>query len=560
MGSEASSLDVATIVIGLAGGLALFLFGMEQMTDALKVVAGDRMRTILGKLTTNRISAALTGAFVTAVIQSSSVTTVLVVGFISAGLMSLAQSVGVIMGANIGTTITAQIIAFKVTKYALILIAIGFGMLFAGKKENIRQIGAMVMGLGLIFFGMDLMSDATRPLRSYEPFIQAMQSMDRPMLAILVSAAFTALVQSSSATTGIVIVLASQGFITLEAGIALALGANIGTCVTALLASLGKPREALQAATVHVVFNVVGVLFWVGLVGVLADLVRSVSPVYVDLEGQARLAAETPRQIANAHTIFNIVNTLVFLPFTVQLGRLIERLVPIKPTKIPERAKPRFLEEVYLDTPALAIDRVRLEIGHLGELVLGVLGTVQPAPGSRDRSRVAEGVEDVELLHAELLRYARRISQAELGERDSRKLEDLLRSANHMQNIADTVAVNIRSMLREWDERGLQASDETRERIGTLFENVVEAVSLSVDAVRDDDMAKAGEVVGFKKVIVGDADRLASHLAMRLAAADQKDVAVYRFESEALELLKRIYYFAKRIAKTAARMTEEPEV
>jgi phosphate:Na+ symporter len=554
-----TTFDVGTIVINLAGGLALFLFGMEQMTGALKVVAGDRMRTILGKLTTNRISAALTGAFVTAVIQSSSVTTVLVVGFISAGLMSLAQSVGVIMGANIGTTVTAQIIAFKVTKYALILIAVGFGMLFAGKREHTRQIGTMVVGLGLIFFGMDLMSGATEPLRTYQPFIEVMRSMDRPMLAILVAAAFTALVQSSSATTGIVIVLASQGFITLEAGIALALGANVGTCVTALLAALGKPREALQAATVHVVFNVVGVFVWVGLVGVLADLVRQVSPVYADLQGQARLAAETPRQIANAHTTFNMINTLVFLPFTVQIGRIVERLVPIKPAGVPELAKPRFLEEVYLETPALAIDRVRLEIGHLGELVLGVLGTVAPAPGSRDRSRVAHGVEDVELLHTELLRYARRISQEELGERDSHKLEDLIRSANHMQNIADSVSVNIRSMLREWDERGLEASEETRRKMAALFENVVRSVSLAVDAVRDDDMTKAGEVVGLKKVIVGDADRLASHLATRLAAAGEKDVAVYRLESEALEIMKRIYYFAKRIAKTAARITEEPE-
>ncbi|MEN8149429.1 MAG: Na/Pi symporter, partial [Planctomycetota bacterium] len=240
--------DFAAVAVGLLGGLSLFLFGMGQLTDSLREVAGGRMRVLLGKLTTNRYTAAITGAFVTAVIQSSSVTTVLVVGFISAGLMSLAQSVGVIMGANVGTTITAQIIAFKVTEYALVLVTVGFAGLFFSKRDQARQIGGMIMGLGLIFFGMNLMSEAAHPLRDYEPFVDAMRSIDNPIMGIALGAAFTAIVQSSSATTGIVIVMATQGFITLEAGIALALGANIGTCFTAVLAAVGKQRAAMQAA------------------------------------------------------------------------------------------------------------------------------------------------------------------------------------------------------------------------------------------------------------------------------------------------------------------------
>ncbi len=314
--------------MGLFGGLALFLFGMEQMAEALKAVAGERMKDILGKLTTNRFMGAITGAFVTAVIQSSSVTTVLVVGFITAGLMSLAQSVGVIMGANIGTTITAQIVAFKVTKAALLMIGVGFFMILGSKQDKIKQYGAMVMGLGMIFFGMSVMSDAMKPLRTYEPFLDLMTTMENPLIAILISAAFTGLIQSSSATTGIVIVMASQGFITLPMGIALAFGANIGTCVTALLASIGKPREAVRAALVHVIFNVAGVLLWFGLIPYLAEFVTSISPSYPELQGSKRLAAEAPRQIANAHTIFNVANTLIFIWFTGQLARLVERLVP----------------------------------------------------------------------------------------------------------------------------------------------------------------------------------------------------------------------------------------
>ena len=326
-----SSPDWPKMAIQLFGGLALFLFGMEQMANALKAVAGERMKVILAKLTTNRFMGAITGAFVTAVIQSSSVTTVLVVGFISAGLMSMSQSIGVIMGANIGTTITAQIVAFKVTKYAMLMIAIGFSGLFFSKKEQIRHYGGMLMGLGLIFFGMGIMSEAMSPLRTYQPFLDLMVRMENPFIGILIAALFTALVQSSSATTGIVIVMASQGFITLPAGIALAFGANIGTCVTAMLASIGKPREAVRAALVHVFFNVAGVLVWLAFIPNLAEIVLLISPVSADLPEAARLAADTPRQIANAHTIFNIANTLLFIGFVGVFASVVEKLVPDKP-------------------------------------------------------------------------------------------------------------------------------------------------------------------------------------------------------------------------------------
>jgi hypothetical protein len=206
--SESKEIGWFFLVVGLLGGLSLFLYGMERMSDALKNVAGEKMKDILGILSNNRIMGLITGAIVTAVIQSSSVTTVMLVGFVSAGLMSLSQTVGVILGADIGTTITAQIVAFKVTKYALLLLAIGFGMLFISKREKIQQYGYMVMGLGMLFFGMGVMKDAMEPLRTYQPFIDLMANMSNPILGILVAAVFTALVQSSSASMGVVIVLA----------------------------------------------------------------------------------------------------------------------------------------------------------------------------------------------------------------------------------------------------------------------------------------------------------------------------------------------------------------
>ena len=313
--SEAAStmgIDWGNLAMGLLGGLALFLFGMDLMSEALKSALGEKMKVVLAKLTKNRVSGALTGAFVTAIVQSSSVTTVLVVGFVSAGMMSMSQSIGVILGANVGTTLTAQIVAFNVERAALWMVAIGFLLSAIKKYESASQYGQMLLGLGLIFYGMGLMGHAMHPLRSYPPFLELMSQMSNPLLAIILGAGFTALVQSSSATTAIVITMAGQGFISLEAGIALAFGANIGTCVTALLASLGKSREALRASLVHLFFNFGGVLIWLPFIGVLATWVTGISPNYPELQGTAKLSKEVPRQIANAHTLFNVANTLLF--------------------------------------------------------------------------------------------------------------------------------------------------------------------------------------------------------------------------------------------------------
>ena len=301
---EAVSQDVDWfyLVMALFGGLAMFLYGMEQMSDGLQAAAGDKLKDVLAGLTKNRFLGAITGAFVTAVLNSSSVTTVLVVGFISAGFMTLTQSVGIIMGANIGSTFTAQIVAFNVTQYALLLVALGFFMLFTAKTERIRHYGSMIMGLGLIFYGMGVMGEAMNPMRTYEPFLELMVKMENPLLGILVGAVFTGLVQSSAATTGIAIVMATEGLISLPAGIALSFGANIGTCVTAILAAIGKPAEAVRAAVVHISFNIAGVLLWVMFIPQLAEFIVNISPSAAELTGKEKMAAEVPRQIANAHT------------------------------------------------------------------------------------------------------------------------------------------------------------------------------------------------------------------------------------------------------------------
>ncbi len=552
-----TNLNVGNIVMYLFGGLALFLFGMDQMSDALKLVAGDGMKKVLARLTTNRFTGVIAGAFVTSVIQSSSITTVLTVGFISAGLMTLQQSIGVILGANIGTTVTAQIIAFKITQYALVMVTTGFVLLFCFKNEKVKHYGHMIMGLGLIFFGMQLMSDGTKPLRDYEPFINMMSQMDNALVGILLAAAFTAIVQSSSATTGIVIVLASQGFISLEAGIALIFGANIGTCITALLAAIGKPREAVRAAVIHVLFNVGGVLIWYPFITQLAELVTWFSPGYANLQGTERLAAETPRQIANAHTVFNVANTFIFIWFTTPLAWLVTRLVPDKREAEPEVLRPRYLDEILIQTPSLALDIVRMELGQLGyaalQMVKRALSTVVNG-NNQQLDALDEMDNDVDQLHAAIVTYLGRLAQENLSQKQSEQLHDYLSAANYMENIGDIIETNLVETGRERLRLGLEISPQTKKYLQEFHDKVCWAVEHAIQALVGNDRAIAQEVLKAKSEISFLAEKADHHLSRRLSANEPNRLAAFRVESEIIEYLKRMYYFAKRIAKLVAEL------
>lgn len=557
--STAGGLDGEAMFLGLLGGLALFLYGMELMSDALKAVAGERMKDILARLTVNRWLGVATGAFVTAVIQSSSVTTVLVVGFITAGFMTLTQSIGVIMGANIGSTFTAQLIAFQVDELALLLIAVGFLPMFVTRKERWRQYGAATLGIGLIFFGMSVMSEAMAPLRTYAPFLELMRGLERPAVGILVGLVFTALIQSSAATTGIVIVLAGQGLINLPAGIALALGANIGTCVTALLACIGKPREAVRAALVHLIFNVAGVLIWIELIEPLAHVVTWLSPSHPELTGAERLAAEAPRQIANAHSLFNIANTLIFIGFTSQFARLVSWLVPERPEAEEAVGRARFLDEELLATPSLALDRVRMEAMRMGERVQEMLARILPAiiAGNRDSLAEVKAMDDaVDSLHAQIIGYLGKISRLTLTEAQTADLIHLMGAVNDLENIGDVIETNLVVLGNERIDQGLSISQPTREVLNGFHRAVTKSVWGAVQAVAQKNALAAQTVMDMKQEINRIADSAALHQARRLVAAEPKRIPAYTIEMDIIEKLKRIYYFAKRMAKS---VTGEPE-
>ena len=540
------------LIMALLGGLAMFLYGMEQMSDGLQSAAGNKLKDVLAGLTRNRFLGAITGAFVTAVLNSSSVTTVLVVGFISAGFMTLTQSVGIIMGANIGSTFTAQIVAFNVTQYALLLVALGFFMLFTAKTERIRHYGSMIMGLGLIFYGMGVMGEAMNPMRTYEPFLDLMVKMENPLLGILVGAVFTGLVQSSAATTGIAIVMATEGLISLPAGIALSFGANIGTCVTAVLAAIGKPAEAVRAAVVHISFNIAGVLLWLMFIPQLAEFVAYISPSAPELVGKEKMAAEVPRQIANAHTVFNLANTLVFIWITPLFAKLAVFLVPEKPVEEKVIIKPKYLNKELLEVPTVALENVRFEIGRMGEITSDMLTTLWMAFQTRNRDMVDEVIkmdDKVDVLSELILQYISEIQQEKLSDENSHMLQSLMSATINIESLADVIESELSVICKKFLDHDLQESDETLDLFVGFSKMVAEAFDKLVGAIKNNDESAAAEVISSKEQIQHIVDDILRNQASRISVQTSKHLLLVRLELEMVDQLRRIYTLTKRIAK-----------
>jgi phosphate:Na+ symporter len=473
-----------------------------------------------------------------------------VVGFISAGLLQFGQSVGVILGANVGTTVTAQIIAFQVYKYGLLLIAAGFFTEILAHRERVRQWGTAAMGLGLIFFGMELMSIATGPFRDWPPFIDLMQGISNPAITVAIGAVFTAIVQSSSATAGIVIVLASQGLISLESGIGIIFGANIGTCVTAFASAFGRPREALQAAWAHLVFNVAGVLLWVFFIGPFADLVRTLSPVSAGLTGLELAAADVPRQIANAHTLFNFANMFLFIWFTGPLARLIQRIVPIPPA--PEGVRPKYLDDYFLTQPSLALDLVRKELTHLGELTRTMIDralatTIQGS--EQDAATLSRVDDDVDVVYGDIIHYLGRLSQQDLITPQPKQLQDYIGIANYLENIGDVIDKDLLVVAAKRRRKSIVVASKTREMLQALADEVSRAFDLTLEALESGDPDVALEALESKSTVVGLADEVSVHIARRLIAEEPHRLETFQVETDIIELYLRLNTLSRRIAR-----------
>jgi len=544
-------LPIGLMLMGFAGGLALFLHGMNGVTSGLKGLAGTSLSRVLARMSGNRFTGVATGMLVTATIQSSTVTMVLVIGFLSAGLLTLVQSVGVIIGANVGTTITAQIIAFDVVSYSLAMIAGGVLAEFIGRKEQIRQLGTAVAGLGILFLGMGVMQSAMAPLQDYEPFLQLMATERGPLPGVLIGAAFTAAIQSSSATIGIIIVMASQGLVPLETGIAIALGASLGTAVTTMLATIGRPPVALRAGLIHVVFNVIGVTIMLFLIEQIAALSTAISPSAEGLEGQQRLAQEAPRQIANAYTIAKSGMLVLFLPFTRRLAALVERLVPLRPSEV--GMEPKYLDVGVLETPTIALDLARKEIARMGRRVQDQVDRAVPTVLTGDTTQLtalADGDDEVDDFNDAILAYLRQISDDRLTEAEAHELQGLMEVTSYLELVGDIVESElVRIGLRRIEE-GIPVSEETLEVVTDFHAKMSQMLRTAMEAFAEEDPATARTVLEAKPEVNHLLATAAAHHATRITAEAPARVAAYARGTETIESMRRIYTFAKRIART----------
>ncbi|MFU8840962.1 MAG: Na/Pi cotransporter family protein [Nitriliruptoraceae bacterium] len=543
-------LPYTTMLMGFLGGLALFLYGMDGVTRGLKGLAGTSLSAVLARLSSNRFSGVATGVLVTAMIQSSSVTIVLVIGFVSAGLLSLTASVGVILGANVGTTITAQIVAFDVVGSALWMIAAGVFGRYVTQRDTVRMAATTLLGLGLLFLGMGVMQSGMAPLRGYEPFLDLMAAERGPLPGVLIGASLTALIQSSSATIGIVIVMASQGLVPLETGIALALGASLGTPVTAILATIGRPRVARRAAAVHVLFNAIGVTLMLLLLPWLAEAARVLSPTSPGLSGSDALAAETPRQIANAYTLAKSGMLVLFLPFTTQLARLAERLVPVRADE--RRHIPRYLDDELLGTPGAALELASREVERMARKALALVDAVlEPLLEGRSTAllEVAEADDEIDELHDAIIDYLRRIDGDGLSEHERDRLLALTNVTTYLELVGDIVKHDlVRVGLRRIEEH-VPFSDETRAVITDVHQTMRGLLADAITAFTDGDVDLAEHVLEAKPQVNEQLQEAAAQRASRLGADAPARVAAFTRGTETLEHLRRFYTFAKRIAR-----------
>ncbi|MBU0759681.1 MAG: Na/Pi cotransporter family protein [Candidatus Omnitrophica bacterium] len=459
---------IKEVIFGMLGGLGLLLFGMTLMSEGLQKVAGAKLKQILKLLTDKPLAGVLVGTGVTAIIQSSSATTVMVVGFVNAGLMSLRQAIGVIMGANIGTTITAQLIAFHLDKYALPVIGIGFALMFFGRQRKIKFWGQVLLGFGLLFFGLTVIKDMLAPLKEMQAVSDFFVRFSaNPMLGILAGLVITLVLQSSSAVVGFIQALALIGVIDFPIAIAAMLGSNIGTTITAQFASIGSSITSRRAAMAHTLFNVLGVLI------VLPFFYSGIFERIVDMITPGSITNATiMRNVANAHTVFNVFNTLLFLPF---IGLFVKLSTVFVPGEVEvDHAQPKYLEEHLLATPSIALDQSVKEIVRM--LGISRVAVKEAMRGFFDKepkffNKVRKKEDAIDNLQVEITNYVVKISQHSLTPEESERLPVLLHSVNDVERIGDH-AENLAELAERALEEKLPFSDSAINDLHTIYNEV----------------------------------------------------------------------------------------
>lgn len=466
----------------LLGGLGLFLYGMKMMGEGLELCAGARLKNILEKLTSNRLLGVIVGAVITAVIQSSSATTVMTVGFVNAGLMSLPQAISVIMGANIGTTITGQLIALDISEIAPIIAFVGVACMVFPKKKMVVHVGQIIAGLGILFMGMDIMGDAMVPLREVQAFRDMMTSFSNPLIGITVGAVFTGIIQSSSASVGILQTLAGEGLISLGSALYVLFGMNIGTCVTALLSSIGTNKNARRTALAHLFFNITGTIIFTILCLAL--------PMATWIEGWTPNNPEA--QIANAHTLFNIVTTVVLFPLAPQLAKFVTKILPGQDATPDDHMRLEYINQNTIGSSAVALDALQKEVDRMHSLAFDNIHMAVNSVCTRNNEQmqlIEQNEEVIDFLNKEISKSMVQIMGLELTPENSRTVNSLFMITNDLERIGDH-ALNIAEYTQRLIDQpihfSLEATEELREMEKIIYEILEKSYSLSAKKELDE--------------------------------------------------------------------------
>jgi phosphate:Na+ symporter len=530
--------EIERVLLELAGGVSLLRYGLHLAGEGLQAVAGARLRYALASVTKNRVLGLGAGALITAILQSSSATTVMLVGFTGSGLLTLRQAVAVILGADVGTTATVQLLAFPVTDYALGVIAVGFLLFFFGRRQRTKTLGTALLGFGLIFLGLRLIASGVEPLVDAPLVGQAFMALgDHPILGIAISAAVTAMLHSSAATIGIALALSAQGLLTLHGALPIILGANVGTCAPALISSLGGVPEAKRVALAHALFKVAGVVL--------------VYPVLPWFENWVELSASNlTHQIANAHTLFNLGLAVVFLPFTVPFAAVVARLVKERP-RADEWARPKYLDPLVLDVPSLALSQATRETLRMADLVHEMLrDTIKAfADGDEELIESIERKEDwVDALNREIKLYITKLSEKSLTKEQLDREMVLLAVINDLENIGDIVDKNLMELAKKKLYKDLRFSDNGVREMIELHALVEKNFERVIAAFASQDAEVAKQVIEEKARISYKERQLKQAHIHRLHAGLPESIETSAIHLDVLTNLKRINSHVTNIA------------
>ena len=535
------------IAISLIGGLGMFLYGMNVMGDGLQKAAGEKLKKIIEMLTTNKIMGVLVGTLVTAIIQSSSATTVMTIGFVNAGIMSLQQAVGVIMGANVGTTVTAQLVSFNIEKYAPIAIGNGMAFWFFTKKKNVKNISEILIGFGILFVGMNFMKAAAAPVSEMPQVHDAMLYLSKnPVLGILAGFVITGTIQSSSASIGILIVLASQGLLPITAALPVLYGDNIGTCVTSLLSTVGASRNARRAAIMHLCFNVIGtLLFIIVLSKPIVALVTSIDPTNV------------PRQIANAHTLFNVVNVIVLLPFSSYLVKLATKLVPYTEDEDLENIHTtKFLDERILETPSIALSNTVDEVIRMASRSTRALDSAYDAVKTfshEKREKTFEYEKMINTLQLDITNFLFALSNRNLSDLERIKADVLFHIVNDIERVGDH-ADNIAEISQFMEDKKVKFTDDATKELDTLFELASKNFYDSITALKTSDFELAATITDREREInILEQNARNSHMVRLRSGTCSVEAGIYFLDI--ISNLERISDHSINITEELGRMS-----